>query len=99
MGAGEASFWRGARASTSRATCVHVARLEERSHSGPTQTEEARPARTLPPPRASYRFRKRVVATIAKRTIAIAPTQNRQRVEPGVSSAVPTAVAVRGLTS
>jgi hypothetical protein len=25
--------------------------------------------------------------------------QNRQRVEPGVSSAVPTAVAVRGLTS
>lgn len=25
--------------------------------------------------------------------------QNRQRIEPGVSSAVPTAVAVRGLTS
>jgi hypothetical protein len=30
---------------------------------------------------------------------SVATSQNRQRVEPGVSSAVPTAVAVRGLTS
>ena len=41
-------------------------------------------------------------AHIARRKYALRDSgglQNRQRIEPGVSSAVPTAVAVRGLTS